>query len=45
MLNRFVTLELESVDSYGNTLLNYAVQMGNYEITEILIKKGANINT
>lgn len=45
MLNKFVTLDIESRDSDGNSLLNYAVQMGNYTLTEHLIKKGANINT
>jgi ankyrin repeat protein len=45
ILTRYVSLNLEERDTKGNTFLNVSVQMGNFEISEMLLKKGANINT
>lgn len=45
IISRFIGIDLEHKDSQGNTFLNYAAQMGNYEITELLLRKGSNVNT
>mmetsp|Transcript_51792 Transcript_51792/g.71137 ORF Transcript_51792/g.71137 Transcript_51792/m.71137 type:complete len:128 (-) Transcript_51792:193-576(-) len=36
---------IESVDHLGNTMLNVAVQHGNYDISSFLVKNTANVNT
>jgi len=45
LIRRFQGLNLEHTDSMGNTALNIAVQCGNEFITEMLLKKGAYVNT
>ena len=38
-------LGVDVTDSRGNTLLSIAAQFGCYEICNLLIKEGANVNT
>ena len=38
-------LGVDIMDSQGNTLLSMAVQYGCWEICNILLKEGANVNT
>ena len=45
IVRSYLGLDLEEKDAKGNTFLNFAVQMGNYEIAELLLRKGAFVNT
>ena len=45
ILQRYIGLDLETRDPNGNTFLNYAAKAGRYEIAELLLKKGAFVNT
>ena len=38
-------LGVDVVDVYGNTLLSIAAQFGCYDICDLLIKEGADVNT
>lgn len=38
-------IDLEDTDQEGNTMLNKAAMVGNYDITNYLICIGANVNT
>ena len=45
ILRRYHGIDIEVRDELGNTLLNMAVQNGDYEITAYLLKENADINT
>ena len=44
MLERYM-IDLETKDTYGNTLLNIGAQVGSQQVCKYMISKGANINT
>jgi ankyrin repeat protein len=45
LLERFKNFNLEEKDELGNSVLSMAVQGGSFEIAELLLKKGAEVNT
>jgi len=45
MLARFHGINLEEKDPLGNSMLNIAAQCDNAELCELLLQKGAYVNT
>ena len=45
LMDRFLGISLEQEDNFKNSMLNIAVQCGNFDIADLLLRHGAEVNT